>query len=251
MSIFLEPAIGYPLFALLGLACGSFGNVVVGRLPAGQSLNGRSRCPHCGRTLGILELVPVFSWIALRARCRGCRQPISMQYPLVEIAVAGLFVLAFFLSAYDLSRAAFIAIAFWTMLMIGVIDARTRLIPDALTALLVLCGLALGFLEGDISWLGPAIAFAFFGAQWALSGGRWVGSGDVLLAGALALLLGSWQRTVLMLFLAYIGGSIVVLLLLFTGRVGRGAHLAFGPFLVAAAFVTLAFGDRIIAAALG
>lgn len=246
MPPLLDPAAGYLFFALLGLTLGSFGNVVIGRLPAGESLNGRSHCPHCGRTLGALELIPVLSWIFLRAKCYGCGRRISPQYPLIEITVACLFALALYVANFDPLPALITGIAFWTMLMIGMIDAKTQMIPDALTILLALCGIALGLTDGHIPLLAPAIGIGFFGLQWLLSRGKWVGSGDVFLAGALGLLLGSWQMVVLMLFLAYIGGSIVVLIMLLTGKIARGAHLAFGPFLVAGAFVTFAFGDRIL-----
>lgn len=246
----LDPSIGYPFFAMLGLVLGSFGNVVIWRVPFGESLHGRSHCPRCARTLGASELVPVLSWIIQRGRCRGCGGKISIRYPLVELAAGMLFVLAFALAGFDFPRALVIGIAFWAMLVIAIIDARTQLIPDALTFVLLLCGLALAWMNGYLPLAAPAIGLAFFGAQWALSRGRWVGSGDVFLAGALGLLLGSWEHAVLMLFLSYILGAITALILLATGIVRRGEHIAFGPFLVAGAFGAFVFGEKIMAALL-
>lgn len=241
----LPPAITVPLFLALGFAVGSFGNVVAGRLPAGESIRGRSHCPHCKRTLGALELVPVLSWLGLRGRCYGCKKRISLQYPMVEIATAWLFLLAILATGYEPISALFLGIALWAMLIITIIDTRTQLIPDALTLTLGICAIAVHALRGDFPVAAPLIGLIFFGAQWLLSRGKWVGSGDIFLSVALGFLLGTWEMMTVSLFIAYISGAIVVTFMLLTGSVKQGAHVAFGPFLIGGAFVTLLFGEKI------
>jgi leader peptidase (prepilin peptidase)/N-methyltransferase len=244
----LEPAVAYPLFLVLGLAVGSFGNVVAGRLPAGESLDGRSHCPHCSRTLSVLELIPVISWLLLRAKCRGCAKPISAQYPLVELAAGFLFMLALPLQDFLPLQSLALALAFWVMLIIVIIDARTQLIPDALTITLALCGAVLCYFSGVVPVIAVLIGLGFFGIQWIISRGRWVGSGDIFLSGALGLLLQRWDLMVVSLFIAYIGGSFIVVALLASKKIQRHAHVAFGPFLIGGAFIALLFGDRLLQA---
>ncbi len=124
------------LVGVLGALIGSFGNVVVHRWPLGLSVvRPRSRCPRCERTLGPLDLVPIVSWLVLRARCRSCGAPISARYPLVEGAMAlGFVVLAI---AYPVERAGLsvvpLLVLFAMLLMAALIDFDTYLLPDALT----------------------------------------------------------------------------------------------------------------------
>jgi leader peptidase (prepilin peptidase) / N-methyltransferase len=124
------------LLGVLGALIGSFGNVVVHRWPQGLSVvRPRSRCPRCERTLGPLDLVPIVSWLALRARCRSCGEPISARYPLVEAAMATGFVvlaLAFPIETAGLSVLPLLVL-FAMLLIAALIDLDTYLLPDALT----------------------------------------------------------------------------------------------------------------------
>ncbi len=131
----------WPLFALLlGLAVGSFLNVVVHRLPRGETLGGRSRCPHCGRTLSPSDLVPIFSYLALRGRCRYCQAPISPRYPLVEGLTGGLFLLAAL--HFPPGHEALFTFLFLSFLVaLAFIDLDTYELPDPLTYGLLLLGL--------------------------------------------------------------------------------------------------------------
>jgi prepilin signal peptidase PulO-like enzyme (type II secretory pathway) len=115
-----------------------------------------------------------------------------------------------------------------------------------LTGVLAVAALAYHLLLGDVIWTGALLGLVFFGAQWLLSRGRWVGSGDILLAMALGLLLGSWQHVIIMLMVAYIVGALLVSVLLGLGHMTRTQNIAFGPFLVIGALVTLLFGDQIL-----
>lgn len=246
MHYMLVPALGYPLFFLFGLALGSFGNVVAYRLPVRKSLGGRSHCPNCGRTLGILDLFPVLSWLFLRAKCRSCSRPISIQYPLVELAVALLFTGAAAYSSFDLLPSVFLGFVFWSMFLITLIDLRTQLIPDLLSLTLAVSGVAYTWsLYGTFTFTGAIAGLLFMGTLWGVSRGRWTGSGDVLLAGAIGLFLGHWPYMILSLMISYIIGAFISLGLLIARKAGPNTHISFGPFLIAGALISFFFGEAI------
>ena len=250
---------------VLGAVFGSFGNVLIYRLPEGKSIGGRSRCPHCKRALGIIDLVPVLSFVVLGARCRTCRKNISWQYPLVEF-VSGLLFLwtlhreftsmeAF--SGYWFLQAALLALCLWLLLLIAIVDCRTGMIPDALNIPFVL----LAFLYSVLWWhvgiwffpvfvtlvfQGALIGGGFFAVQWLVSRGRWVGSGDVILGTGIGFLLTDPLLVILALGVSYILGAVVASVLLLMGKVTRKSHLPFGPYLVAGTFVTLFWGEQIL-----
>lgn len=139
----------WPLFALvLGLLVGSFLNVVIHRLPRGESIVfPPSRCPHCGRRLGPMDLVPVLSYLALGGRCRYCHRPISPRYPLVEALTGGLFLLASLF--YPPSLEALLVFAFLGLLVaLAFIDLDTYELPDGLTYGLLFLGLFSALLLG-------------------------------------------------------------------------------------------------------
>jgi len=194
-----------------------------------------------------VELIPIVSFLWLRGRCAHCRKPISLQYPVVEAASALLFVLALRI-AEDPVMAVVIALILWLLLLITVIDAHTRMIPDILNLpLLILC-VAQAIFAGHIDIMGPLVLGAFFGGQWLVSKGKWVGSGDILLAVSIGLLLGGLSRSLFCLALAYIIGGVVASILLFMGTADRRSHIAFAPFLTAATLLTLLFGDVLLRA---
>ncbi len=244
---------GFPLivFAVLGSVFGSFGNVLIFRLPAQQSIGGRSHCPHCGRSLRVRELIPVLSYIALRARCAGCRKPIHWQYPLVEAVSAGLFVFSLINTQYALLPGMLLAFALWLLLLMAVIDARTSLIPDALSFPFLFIALVFQLAaRNSIDLTGLIVCGGFFAAQWLVSRGRWVGSGDILLGGGIGLLVGSWRDALIVLFFAYVIGAAVASILLISGRKTIDQALPFGPFLVVGGFIAVVFGDVIQSALL-
>ncbi|MGH7669692.1 MAG: prepilin peptidase, partial [Gemmatimonadaceae bacterium] len=127
---------------IFGAIIGSFLNVCIGRWPAGQSIvRPRSRCPHCGHQLAWFENIPLLSWVALRARCRCCAEPISAQYPLVELAVAIIWLLSVrqFGGGFTALRFAIVATV---LLGVAVTDAKHYLIPDGFTVFGLLFALA-------------------------------------------------------------------------------------------------------------
>lgn len=230
--------------AILGLLLGSFGNVLVSRLPRRQSIGGRSQCPHCGAALRRYDLVPVLSYLVLRGRCRSCRVRISLRYPLLEIASAAVFVIA--TSAASPPEGIILAFALWLLLLIAVADAETHLIPDALAVPFILAAVLWSFLAGTFSTIPALIGGGFFALQWVLSRGRWVGSGDIGLGLGLGFLAGSVTNIFLALGVAYVVGAIVASGLLLLGRKKRSDAVAFAPFLAAGGFIVVFFGEVLL-----
>lgn len=231
---------------VVGIVFGSFGNVLICRLPKGKSIGGHSACPRCGAALSIGELIPVISFVVLRARCRSCKRAISWQYPLVEIASGLLFLFAFFWMSPDLVRSFLLAFCLWLMLLIAVTDAKTATIPDTLNIPFLVLGIAHAYMN-DLSFLLPAIIGAgFFAVQWVVSRGRWVGSGDIILAAGLGAFLGSIPLLLLALWFAYMTGAAWAAVLLIRRKKGMESQLAFGPFLILGTVVSLVAGEGVL-----
>ena len=238
--------------AALGLAVGSFLNVVVARVPAGLSIvRPASRCPRCEHEIRNRHNVPVLGWLALRGRCYDCSEPISVRYPLVEAATAVLFVLTVLRLAHLGSLAATPAFLYLAAAgtALALIDAATHRLPDAIVlpsyAVLALLFTATTAVTGDWHALARAIAGAglsvlFYGAMWRVYP-QGMGFGDVKLAGVLGMALGylGWAALAVGTFAAFVVGGVVgTVLLLATARTRR-SHLAFGPFMVLGVWVAL------------
>lgn len=244
--------------ALLGLLFGSFANVVIHRVPAGESVSHpRSACPGCGTPIAPRDNIPILSWLLLRAKCRHCGQPISARYPLVEAGMAAVFALVGWRVGLDWALPGFLLFA-WTLVVVAVIDAETRKIPNRLTypltpALLVLL-VAGALLAGDS---GQAITAVIGGVAGfigllvlALIQPRGMGMGDVKLAGFIGIGLGylSLGHVLLGLFGGFLLGGVVAILVLATGRRGRRDQIPFGPYLAAGAIGALLIGEPLIRA---
>lgn len=224
---------------LFGLSAGSFINVVIWRVPRGEGVAaGRSRCRDCGQPLTWYDLVPVISWLILRARCRHCRAPISIQYPLVELA-SGLF-FVYGGTAFDI----------WLLeifLALFVIDLRHLLLPDSI----ILAGLigALVFSRFHLltvpNLLTAFLLFGFFFLLWAVSRGRWLGLGDAKLAALIGLAFGPWPGLTVIYAGVFLGG-LTALALLAARRAQLHTRLPLGSFLCLAAAFYLLWGDVII-----
>ena len=236
MTIFPDPWLGACTFGL-GLVVGSFLNVVIARLPAGQSVvSPGSRCPRCDHALAWFENVPVLSWLVLRARCRGCRAPISGRYPAVEL-LTGLLFLACWLRfgvSWSLLRG-LVLVGF--LVPLTFIDLDHWLLPFALT----LPALALGILSSALlGWdalrdaaLGAVAGFLFFWGletlvRWLL-GKEGLGAGDKWLVALLGAFLG-WQSLFGLVLLSNLQGALVgSMLLVFRGRAGPALALPRAP----------------------
>ncbi|MFH1443985.1 MAG: prepilin peptidase [Candidatus Peregrinibacteria bacterium] len=233
------------LFAVLGLAFGSFGTVLISRVPKGQHIGGRSHCSTCKRTLGVGDLIPLLSYIFLCGRCRRCHRAIGMMYPCIEGASSLLFVLALFLE-HSILPSLLLALSLWLLLLIAVIDLRTRTIHDTLNFSFIFFAVAHAVSLGQFQVTGALLLGGFFAAQWLLSKGRWMGSGDIILGIGIGFLLGSATYALLCLGLAYVLGAVVAVFLLTTHRATRKSAVPFGPFLACAALSVLLFGNQIL-----
>jgi leader peptidase (prepilin peptidase) / N-methyltransferase len=238
--------------ALLGLAVGSFLNVVIHRVPRQESLvSPGSHCPQCDHAVRTRHNVPVFGWLLLRGRCADCDAPISARYPIVEAATAVLFVAVTVQVAHLGLLAALPAYLFFTAVGVALtaIDLDTMRLPNAivfpsyvvLAALLTLASL---LHDGPTpllrAFIGAAALFTFFLAL-ALVYPTGMGFGDVKLAGVVGAALGflSYPAVIVGAFAAFAMGACVGICMLVTRRARRTTALPFGPFLVAGALLAL------------
>jgi len=196
--------------------------------------------------LAVADLVPVVSYILLGGSCRYCKKPISSQYPIVEALSAVVFLGAFMMFPMEPMIALLFAFALWLLFTIGVFDYFTSFIPDALSVPLIIVGLWFQMVQGNLPLLPILIGFTFFGFQWLISKGRWVGSGDMFLGAGIGALVGTVFLTGAALFFAYIFGALVASALLLSGKMHRKSHIPFGPFLVLGTFTVLLFQERIL-----
>ena len=242
------------LFFGLGLIFGSFLTVVIGRLPRGESIvRPRSRCPACGVEIRARDNIPVVSWLLLGGRCRACGEWISAEYPLVELATAGLFAAAAVL--VDPIYAASLAAPFLgIMLAVAVIDARHRVVPNrivypslALFAVAIVVGDLAG---GGVDALDAGLGLTLYGLPLllvAVAVPQGMGMGDVKLAALIGLVLGSFGLSYVGVAagVGVIGGGIGALVALALLGAGRKDQIPFGPFLAGGAVVATLLGPRI------
>lgn len=236
--------------ALFGAVIGSFLNVCIVRLPADQSVvSPPSRCPKCGKPVEWRDNIPVLSWLLLRGKCRGCQEPISILYPLVELATALLWAgMAWY---YGLSLEALKGAIFGTLLIgIAMTDAREYIIPNEFTFGGLVIGLVLSAAGGLESVLAALIGAAVgFGLLWLVGvAGRWafkeeaMGGGDIKMMAMVGSFVG-WQGVLLTIFLGALAGTAIFLPLTL---IGRKRLVPFGVFLAIGAAVTYVIGPSII-----
>jgi len=246
----LPAALVAALAGVLGLAIGSFLNVVAYRVPRGESVvRPASACPCCGSPIRGRHNVPVLGWLVLRGRCYDCGAPISVRYPVVELGTGGLFALAGWrfaahpalLGAYLLFAAVAVALT--------LIDLDVRRLPDVivLPAYPVLAVLLALDADGERllrAGLGAGLLFAFFLVV-ALAAPGAMGFGDVKLAGVVGAMTAylSWGAFLTSALGAFVLGSLAGLLLIVVRQAGRRTAVPFGPFMLTAAWVSLLGAD--------
>ncbi|MCR4261080.1 MAG: prepilin peptidase [Candidatus Colwellbacteria bacterium] len=275
----VEGVVTNALLIIFGAAIGSFINVLGFRYSTknkfGNALRGRSKCQHGGHGLKWLDLIPVFSFLFLRGKCRTCHKPISWRYPIVE-ALAGLVALFVPLQIGFGIPALLWVLGFWTLLLISIIDLRLQIIPNSLVIFLAALGvgsMAYQYTDGlwgdwlryyEISSLGAyyltfrigssillnhvyatLVALALFGGIYIASKGKAMGLGDVKLVAAL----GAWlvfPDMVLAMALSFIVGSIVGLTMMALGKLKFKSGIPFGPFIATGVTLVFFFGYDIV-----
>lgn len=247
------------IVGLLGLAIGSFLNVVIWRVPQRMSLSTPpSACPNCTNGIRGRDNIPVLSWVLLRGRCRDCGEPISVRYPLVELLTAAIFVALALRIGVDLPQI-WLLPAYLYLGAIGValafIDLDTHTLPNRIVlpsygVLVVL--LALGSVtSGD--WIalaraaaGAGILFAFYFLL-AVAVPKGMGFGDVKLAGLIGLALGylGWGPLAVGAFGAFVLGGVFSIVLVVLRRAGRKSGIPFGPWMILGAGLGIFVGDTV------
>ena len=240
---------GFLIALMVAPFIGSFLGVLVERLPKGQDvIAGRSRCTACGRTLSPMELVPVFSWLIQRGRCRGCGTPLGLFHPFMELAAAGVVLWTYAIVGPD-AQAVTLVLG-WTLLALAVMDARDLFLSDALTLPLIPAGLAFAWwLDPVVPWANIVGAVAGFGLvsgiallYRAMRGREGLGFGDAkLMAGAGAWT--GWEGLGTVLFLG-VAVSFVILLVMRLGgkQLDAGTKVPLGTGLAVGIWLTWLYG---------
>ena len=242
------------LVFLIGLVVGSFLNVVIIRMRELHTiLAERSHCPHCKKVLKWYDLIPFLSFFLLKTRCRYCREPISWQYPIVEIATALLFTGIFWQFGNYLITY-FLLLITCFLVVIFVYDLRHMLIADEILwpaliiTLLLYCSIALFQKDMSIvinSLIGGAIIGGFIGLIVLVTRGKGMGIGDIKLGILLGLIVGIYG-SIITLFFAFVIGSIIGIFLLLAGKARFKDAVPFAPFLIVGFYITLFYGNQIM-----
>lgn len=242
----MATVIVYGVVFLFGIVVGSFLNVCILRIPAGESVvTVPSHCMSCGKHLKWYELIPLFSWLALGGRCSGCKARISAQYPLIEAANGILWMLA--LAAFGWSIDTILGALFLSVLLvIAMIDARTREIPPSTVISVAVLGglrLVLNLPTWRSALLGAVVVSVPLLIILLLSGGRAIGGGDVKLMAAAGFFLG-WKLCLTAFGAACILGAVIHIVRM--KFFGAGRELALGPYLAAGCGLCLLWGESFL-----
>jgi len=273
-----NPGLGYPLAAGLGLLVGSFLNVVILRLPRRLEWQWRrdaheileqpdtyeppppgivvepSHCPHCKHRLAWFENIPLFSWLALRGKCRYCKAPISPQYPLVELLTCLLTVACVWRFGFGWQGFGAVVLTCFLIALSG-IDLRTRLLPDQLTLPLMWLGLVGSmdslYMPAKQALIGAALGYVSLWAVWwlfkQLTGKEGMGFGDFKLLAALGAWCG-WKGILPIVLLSSLVGAIIGSIWLAAKGRDRATPIPFGPYLAIAGWIVFFWGDQLVGA---
>jgi leader peptidase (prepilin peptidase) / N-methyltransferase len=251
------PATLLVLAGIFGLAIGSFLNVCIHRLPRGQSLaTPPSRCPSCERPLRWFHNIPVASWIALGGRCGHCRAPISIQYPVIELVTALLWVLIVWMTPVGWLLVSRLVLG-TALIVLFMIDLEHQLLPNAITLPGIAVGLAFSIAAppGPIDSLvgialGGGVLYGIAAAYYLVRKEEGMGMGDVKMLAMVGAFLG-WQAVLLTLVLSSFAGAVIGLVMIVLQKGDMRYALPFGTFLAVGALIAMLFGDALLAWYLG
>lgn len=236
----------YFIIFIYGIVIGSFLNVCIFRIPKKADIaRERSHCMSCGHQLGWYDLVPLFSWLFLKGRCRYCKSKISVQYPLIEFTNGIGYVLIFLIKGLSL-ESVLGSLLFSALLTLSIIDIRTREIPFLINIIIFILGSINLFLNIS-SWqeyvIGLFAVSGFLMILFLATSGRGIGGGDIKLMACAGLFLG-WEKIIFALVAGCIAGSIIHIFLMIFLKKGR--ELAFGPYLAFGIFLSFLYGEELI-----
>jgi leader peptidase (prepilin peptidase)/N-methyltransferase len=252
------------LLFILGIFVGSFLNVVIDRLPRKETIiRGRSHCEFCKKELAWYDLIPLFSFLILKGKCRYCHRPIGLLYPVIEFSTGILFLatfvfvygLNFQFTSFDLQLNTFISLVYYLIIISSFIiiffeDLEFGIIPDIVVFPAIIITLAYLFIIHAlllIVYLSSAVlACAFFLILFLITKGKGMGFGDVKLAFLLGLILG-FPKIILALYLAFLTGAFVgIILILWKKKKSIKETIPFGPFLIAGFLISLFLGNLML-----
>lgn len=248
----------YFLLAIFGLIVGSFISMWSYRAPRSQSIGGRSRCPHCGKTIGIFENIPFLYYLISGGRCKNCKGKISKRYPLIEMFTVFTFLLTgyfvfvqarvpdIFLPLGDFALPVILLVLTFLITLL-VVDIEEQILPDEVTFALGTVVFLLAIFPSGVGFFSRTLAgflsFSLFLFVYLVTRGRGMGFGDVKLVFPLGMLLG-FSSLITFLNLAFVSGAMAGLFLVVVGKAKFGRQIAFGPFLITSAWITLFFGEE-------
>lgn len=238
---------------ILGSAIGSFLNVVIDRATRGESINGRSYCDHCKATLSTLDLVPIISFVFLSAKCRYCKKPLSWQYPVVEVITAGLFTISFLNLASSGTLSSITLLYFFVLVavavVVAVVDFKFYLIPTTFVYGASLIALIYNYFYLDSNTFIEHVFAAFAASILFLivvvaTRGKGMGQGDIVLAFLMGIVLG-YEGTFAAMFLAFLTGAVVSIVLIVLGKKRFGQTIPFAPFLIGGFLLSLFWSEQL------
>lgn len=234
---------------IFGIIIGSFLNVCIYRIPNKKSIvYPSSFCPICGTPLKPLDLVPLLSYLLNSGKCKYCKVKISIQYPLIELLNGIIYILLFM--KYGLSILFFkYAVLSSLIIVIAVIDLKTKEIPDELNAFGLLSGLLFSLLhntkfsliDGSLGLLLGSAIFLLI----AIASGGAMGGGDIKMIGMLGFAVG-WKNILLLMLLSFVIGAVISVVLMLLRIKSRKDYIPFGPFIALAYLITILYRNQII-----
>lgn len=247
----------YLFLTLLGLVVGSFLGMLSYRLPRGLSLWGRSFCDNCKKPIRWYQNIPIFYYLLSKGKCGSCGKKIHWRYPAIELVTAASFVATGYLWLHllrgvNLNLGVF-ALPFFILLTacfitLIITDLEFKILPDEILLFLALFLFLYLFLTPSPLFfqhvLVGFVSFIFFLILYIVTRGRGMGFGDVKLVFILGGFLG-WPNTLVAFFIAFVGGSIIGVMLLLIGRAKLGKPIPFGPYLLVGSWIAMFFGEEI------
>ena len=236
----------YFLIFLLGICIGSFLNVCIYRIPKRENITTtRSHCMVCGNVIKWYDLVPVFSFLILKGKCRHCNTKLSIQYPIIELLNGFLYCIVFSVLGFEIETV-LVCLLTSALIVIAVIDWRTYEIPFGLNVFIAILGIV-NLVIDSRNWLnyliGGVSVSGFLLIVYLITKGRGIGGGDIKLMAAAGLLLG-YKSIILAFCLGCILGSVIHLIRM---KVSKAEHvLAFGPYLAVGIFIAALWGENLV-----